>query len=259
MSVIAEKTYPCNPSAARGSSTKLSSSGDKIVYTNGRTVVIRDLKTPAFGITYSQHVQPATLARISPSGYYCASADAGGNVRIWDIAGTDQVLKNEKKAISGKINDVAWDADSQRIIAVGDGKEKFGVAFNADSGNSVGEITGHSKVLNAVSIRHKRPFRAVTAGDDNTIVFYTGVPFKYQSSITTHTRFVQDVQFSPSGDVFASVGSDMKAFLYNGETGETLAELAGAHKGSIMACAWSPDSANLLTSSMDRTVKLCKA
>ncbi|CAE7169955.1 unnamed protein product [Rhizoctonia solani] len=256
MSVVAEKIYPCNPLTTRGSSTKLSSSGDKIVYTNGRTVVIRDLKTPAFGITYSQHVQPATVARISPSGYYCASADSGGNVRVWDIAGTDQVLKNEKKAISGRINDVAWDADSQRIIAVGDGKERFGVAFNAESGNSVGEITGHSKVLNATSIRHKRPFRAVTAGDDNTIVFYTGVPFKYSSSISTHTRFVQDVQFSPSGDVFASVGSDMKAFIYNGETGETLAELAGAHKGSIMACAWSPDSTNLLTSSMDRTVKL---
>ncbi|KAL5641057.1 hypothetical protein ACGC1H_001509 [Rhizoctonia solani] len=256
MSVIAEKTYPCNPLTTRGSSTKLSSSGDRIVYTNGRTVVIRDLKTPAFGITYSQHVQPATVARISPSGYYCASADSGGNVRVWDIAGTEQILKNEKKVITGKINDVAWDADSQRVIAVGDGKEKFGVAFNADSGNSVGEITGHSKVLNATSIRHKRPFRAVTAGDDNKIVFYTGVPFKYHSSITTHTRFVQDVQFSPSGDVFASVGSDMKAFLYNGETGETLAELSGAHKGSIMACAWSPDSTNLLTSSMDRTVKL---
>ncbi|KAB5592203.1 Actin-interacting protein 1 [Ceratobasidium theobromae] len=249
MSFKAEKIYPCNPLTSRGFSTKLSSSDDKIVYTNGRTVVIRDLNSPAFGITYTQHVHPATVARISPSGYYCASGDSMGNVRVWDIAGTDQVLKNEKKAISGKINDLAWDADSQRIIAVGDGKEKFGVAFNSDSGNSVGEITGHSKVLNATSIRHKRPFRAVTAGDDNVIVFYTGVkimncavlatyahagvPFKYNTSISTHTRFVQDVKFSPSGELFASVGSDMKAFLYNGETGETLGELTGAHKDGL--------------------------
>lgn len=145
-------------------------------------------------------------------------------------------------------------------------------------------------MLNATSIRHKRPFRAVTAGDDNVIVFYTGVkimncavlatyahagvPFKYNTSISTHTRFVQDVKFSPSGELFASVGSDMKAFLYNGETGETLGELTGAHKGTIVgyidilcgfmltssktACSWSPDSTNLLTSSMDRTVKLCE-
>ncbi|KAG8700523.1 WD40 repeat-like protein, partial [Ceratobasidium sp. 395] len=210
----------------------------------------------AFGVTYSQHVQPATVARISPTGYYCASGDAAGNVRVWDIAGTDQVLKSETRAISGKINDLAWDGDSQRIIAVGDGREKFGAAFNMESGNSVGEISGHSKVINAVSIRRQRPFRAATAADDSTIIFYTGVPYKYSSTITTHNRFVQDVQFSPSGDAFASVGSDMKAFVYNGQTGETLGELTGAHKGSIMACAWSPDSKNLLTSSMDRTVKL---
>ncbi|KAG8782909.1 WD40 repeat-like protein [Ceratobasidium sp. 428] len=256
MSFKADKTYPCNPLTARGSSTKLSSSGDKIVYTNGRTVVIRDLSSSAFGVTYSQHVQPATVARISPTGYYCASGDAAGNVRVWDIAGTDQVLKSETRAISGKINDLAWDGDSQRIIAVGDGREKFGAAFNMESGNSVGEISGHSKVINAVSIRRQRPFRAATAADDSTIIFYTGVPYKYSSTITTHNRFVQDVQFSPSGDAFASVGSDMKAFVYNGQTGETLGELTGAHKGSIMACAWSPDSKNLLTSSMDRTVKL---
>lgn len=64
---------------------------------------------------------------------------------------------------------------------------------------------------------------------------YSGVPFKYSSTITTHNRFVQDVQFSPSGDAFASVGSDMKAFIYNGQTGETLGELTGAHKGSIVS------------------------
>lgn len=37
--------YPCNPATARGESTKLSSSGDKVVYTNGRTVVVSDART----------------------------------------------------------------------------------------------------------------------------------------------------------------------------------------------------------------------
>ena len=43
-----------------------------------------------------------------------------------------------------------------------------------DSGTSTGEIAGHTKVINAVSIRHQRPFRAATASDDCTIVFHTG-------------------------------------------------------------------------------------
>lgn len=68
-------------------------------------------------------------------------------------------------------NDLAWDGESKRIIAVGDGKEKsvqpftsdvgairqsqnlfvlvetrFGHAFLVDMGSSTGEILGHSKV-----------------------------------------------------------------------------------------------------------------
>lgn len=54
-------------------------------------------------------------------------------------------------------------------------------------------------------------------------------------TIKTHTRFVQDVQYAPSGDLFASVGSDYKAFLYDGKTGDTLAEfIDDPHKGSIV-------------------------
>jgi WD repeat-containing protein 1 (actin-interacting protein 1) len=66
--------------------------------------------------------------------------DVTGSVRVWDAVGPDMALKNETKVISGRINDLAWDGESQRIIAVGDGKERFGHAFTYDSGNTVGEV-----------------------------------------------------------------------------------------------------------------------
>ena len=54
--------------------------------------------------------------------------------------------------------------------------------------------------------------------------------------IQTHDRFVQDVRYAPSGDVFISVGSDSKIFLYDGKTGDTQAELTqSSHKGSIVS------------------------
>ncbi|KAH7100572.1 WD40 repeat-like protein [Auriculariales sp. MPI-PUGE-AT-0066] len=258
MSFTKVATYPCLPATTRGESTKLSASGDKVLYANGRTVVIRDLATPEIGITYSGHVQPATVARISPSGYYAASADAAGTVRVWDVAGSDQTLKGEYKVLGGKLRDLAWDGESKRIIAVGDGREKFGHAFMADSGTSTGEIGGHSKAVNAVSIRAQRPFRAATADDSGTIVFHTGVPFKYQKTITTHTRFVQDVQYAPDGSTFVSVGSDYKVFLYDGQSGDTLGELGEggkAHGGTIYAAAWAPTSSAFATASADGTVK----
>ncbi|KAF9530217.1 WD40-repeat-containing domain protein [Crepidotus variabilis] len=252
--------FPTNPTTTRGESTKLSSSKDKIVYASGRTVVIRDLKNPGATTIYSGHIQNTTVARISPSGYYCASADVTGKVNVWDVVGEDQILKGEYRVLSGRVNDLAWDGESKRIIAVGDGKEKFGSAFMMDTGSSTGEIIGHSKVINAVSIRHQRPFRAATAGDDTQIIFHTGAPYKYEKTISTHTKFVQDIQYAASGDHFVSVGSDSKIFLYDGKTGDTVAEFTDSpHKGTIFAASWSPDSKQIFTSSGDRTVKLWDA
>ena len=41
---------------------------------------------------------------------------------VWDaVEGVN--TKGTYPIISGRINDIAWDGDSQRIIAVGDGRE----------------------------------------------------------------------------------------------------------------------------------------
>ncbi|KAI1320904.1 WD40 repeat-like protein, partial [Mortierella claussenii] len=162
-------------------------------------------------------------------------------------------------AIGGRVNDLAWDGESKRIIAVGDGKEKFAHAFLADSGSSCGEIMGHSKVVNTVAIRQSRPFRAVTGGDDNALVFSNGVPFVFNKTIHDHTRFVHEVKFSTNGEMFASVGADGKIFLYDAKTGDKLKELSAAehgHTGGIFALSWSADSQRLLTSSADQTCKI---
>ncbi|PBK89799.1 WD40 repeat-like protein, partial [Armillaria gallica] len=72
-----------------------------------------------------------------------------------------------------------------------------------------------------------------------------------------HTKFVQDVRYAPSGDHFASVGSDTKIFIYDGKTGKTSSEFTDSpHKGTIMARSWSADSKSIVTSSADCTVKL---
>ncbi|BEJ16159.1 hypothetical protein CspHIS471_0507640 [Cutaneotrichosporon sp. HIS471] len=263
MSYKSGPLYPCNPTTARGESTKLDADpkGEKIVYTNGRAVIIRDLNNPSSAHAYTQHTQTATVARFSPSGYYIASGDVAGNVRVWDTTNpAENILKLAARPIAGRINDVAWDSESKRLIAGGEGKDRFGGAFFVDSGSSCGEITGHSKPITSLSVRHQRPFRAVSGSDDNSIVFHTAVPFKYDRIIQTHTRFVRDVGFSPNGDVFASVGSDGKFFLYDGKTGETKASAdAPDTTRSLMALSWAPDSAHLVTAGADGVVAIWDA
>lgn len=175
--------------------------------------------------------------------------------------------------MSGKINDLAWDGESKRIIVGGEGKDKFGAAFFMDSGSSCGEITGHSKVsyksdcacraysqpITSLSVRHQRPFRAVSGSDDTSVCLHTAVPFKYDKIFNHHTRFVRDVQYAPNGDLFASVASDGKLFFYDGKTGEKKAEAARPETSSLMAASWALDSAQIATAGADGVVAIWDA
>jgi len=59
--------------------------------------------------------------------------------------------------------------------------------------------------------------------------------YPLEKTISTHSKFVQDVRYAATGDHFASAGSDGKVFIYDGKEGNTLSELPDAHKGSIVS------------------------
>lgn len=178
-------------------------------------------------------------------------------MRVWDCVG-EGITKGEYSIVNGRINDLAWDGDSQRIIAVGDGKQRYGHCITWDSGNTVGEIYGHTQQINSVSVRQQRPLRAAAAGDDKKLVFYHGAPFKFNMGIgDKHTNYIYGVGFSPDGSTLVSVGADRRIWLYDGKTGECKAQIGeGEHKGSIFGLSWSKDSRKFVTASADRTVKI---
>ncbi|KAL6235393.1 hypothetical protein BDW75DRAFT_230355 [Aspergillus navahoensis] len=242
-----------------GQPTQLSSDakGERLAYASNKSIFLRSIDDPAISRQYTEHKVQTTVARFAPSGFYVASGDASGVIRVWDCVG-EGITKGEYSIVNGRINDLAWDGDSQRIIAVGDGKQRYGHCITWDSGNTVGEISGHTQAINAVSIRQQRPLRAAAAGDDKNVVFYHGVPFKFNTGIRDkHTNYIYGVGFSPDGSTLVSVGADRKIWLYDGKTGEVKGQIGeGEHKGSIFAVSWSRDSRKFVTASADKTVKI---
>lgn len=73
---------------------------------------------------------------------------------------------------------------------------RFGAVFLWDSGSSVGEIVGHSKIINSVDIKQTRPYRLVTGGDDTSCAFFEGPPFKFKFTMTVSGIFVLFFVFS---------------------------------------------------------------
>jgi WD40 repeat protein len=158
--------------------------GRNMLYTVGRSVIIRDIENSGGADVYTQHSVEATAACYAPSGFYIASGDVSGKIRIWDTTQKEHILKYEYQPIAGAIKDIAWSPDSKRIAVCGEGREKFGHVFLWDSGSSVGEIMGHSKFINSIDYRPSRPFRVATGGEDKKVCWFEGPPFRYKNTFT---------------------------------------------------------------------------
>lgn len=135
----------------------------------------------------------------------------------------EHILKNEFHPFGGPIKDISWSPDNQRMVVVGEGRERymeslhfygfmtfpimvipihnilfvyrFGHVFMTETGTSVGEISGQSKPINSCDFRPTRPFRIVTGSEDNTIGVYEGPPFKFKMTKQvnfnyTYIRFI---------------------------------------------------------------------
>ena len=200
-----------------------------------------------------------TVARFAPSGHYVASGDQGGVVRMWAQTHPEKMLKKETPVLGGPILDLAWDHESKRIVAGGDGGKGFQAkAFVAETGSAQGEITGHQKPIVSVAMRPGKPSTLATASQDFKVGFFKGPPYKFALMCAEHTNFVQCVRYSHDGKLLVSVGSDTQIFLMDAETGESKGSLPGAanHSGSIYGVSFSPDSKQILTVSGDKTAKL---
>ncbi|KAJ6223045.1 hypothetical protein RDWZM_001590 [Blomia tropicalis] len=185
-------------------------------------------------------------------------ADQSGKIRIWDTTQKEHILKNEFQPFAGNIKDLAWSPDNQRIVVVGEGRERFGHVIMMETGTSVGEIAGHSKTINSCDFRPSRPFRIITGSEDNFVGIFEGPPFKFKTQLEDHTRFVQSVRYSPDGQLFATAGFDGKMYLYNANDYSKVGEFGtkNAHAGGIYAISWSPDGKQLLSASGDKTCKI---
>ncbi|BFY98615.1 hypothetical protein BsWGS_01655 [Bradybaena similaris] len=254
------KTLASLPRTTRGQAIVVNGDpkGENFLYCNGSSIFIRNIQDPSICDVYSEHSKETTVAMYSPTRFYIASADKEGKVRVWDTVNKEHVLKIEHHALGGTIKDIAWTMDSQKLCVAGESRELFGRVFSFDSGNSVGEIIGHSKSINSVSIRQARPMKIVTGSEDFSTIFYEGPPFKFKCTKSDHQNFVNCVRYSPDGEIFISASSDGKLFAYDGKTADLIGEIGApkAHAGGIYSICFSPDSKKLLSVSGDKTAKI---
>ena len=247
MSVQPEQVYAPHPKPVRAQGFFLAATDklhrfaypiDNLVYQRGITD-IHDTRI------YIEHSNKVAFCSFSPSGQLIASADELGKLRVWASNNAENTLSMpEVQPITGPIVDMAWTEDNQRLALVGKGAKTYGCAINAQTGASLGDVMGHSAAVNSVALKPNRPFRMVTVGDDNTVVFYKGPPFRFDHTNREHTKFILCVRYAPDGSVFATSALDSTVIIYDGATGEIVNKFT--QECSVCCLAFSPDSKQLL-------------
>lgn len=206
---------------------------------------------------FTNHKYNVTVASFSPNGEWVASGDAGGTVMVWGVKNGN--LKNECPVSSMPIADIQWDSEGKRLLAVGDGSNSYGKYFTWDSGNACGTVEGHIKRAISCALKPCRPFKAVTAGEDNMIVAYSGPPYKKTHILKDHERYPNKVQFHPSGEWLVSVGSDSKIIVYDGKELQKAREITDekeGHKSAIYSFCFNEEGTKFVTCSSDKTCKI---
>ncbi len=66
--------------------------------------------------------------------------------------------KEFPKALVGIIRGIVWNDESNKVFFYGDWKQFSARVIMWDSGNNVGDISGHTKVILSGDMRKSRPF-----------------------------------------------------------------------------------------------------
>ena len=256
------KLHAPSPKTAQGYASCFVLSKDKkwLGYVVKNIVVIRNMENLLEAKSYTKHICEVTALAFHPEGKLAASADVKGNISFWYI---DKLIEDKKieNAFSGKINGLDFTEDGTKLLMYGEGKKKFARVINWEMKNDVGEIGNISKTLISGCFNTKKPYRLIVGGDDGKVNFYEGVPFKHKCEFKEHLgKFVSDIQCSPNGEKFISVGFDKKIVIYDAKEGQILdqfdaSKVENGHKMAIISCAFIDDE-KLATCSIDRSIKI---
>ncbi|MEO0770704.1 MAG: AAA-like domain-containing protein, partial [Cyanobacteria bacterium J06649_4] len=202
-------------------------------------------------------------AAFSPDSKLLATSSIDSSVKLWKPDGTlVRTLKGhtapvwtvtfsadgEQIATASSDNQVKiWRRDGTEIVTLtGEGAPFFGVAFSPDGKTLATTSSDTSVVLWPIDELAKRPADGQGQAIDGKTMQST--------QLTGHTAPVFDVEYSPNGQIIATVSGDNTLRLWGADgTTRTILE---KHNASVGDLTFSPDGRMIATTSDDKTALL---
>jgi U4/U6 small nuclear ribonucleoprotein PRP4 len=186
-----------------------------------------------------------------PSGRFLATCVYDNSWRLWDLNHQEELLFQEGH--SKPVYDIAFQCDGSVAATVS--LDCFGRVWDLRTGRCIMILDGHQRPVYSVDF-HPNGHEMATGSEDNTIKIWDLRSRKSIYTIPAHTNIVTRVKFEPNrGHFIASASFDKTVKVWSHPNWTPLISLEG-HEGKVTCVDISKASANILTSSFDRTYKL---
>ena len=158
-------------------------------------------------------------------------------------------------AVKSAVSALAFSNDNT-LLAIGRYQEVE--LINAQSGQSVGTLTGHANQILAVAFSPDGKLLAVAGGNPaqfGEVKIWDVAERKERLSIRAHRDHIFAVAFSPDGKMIATCSYDRMVKLWDVARGQEIKALKD-HTDAVFRVVFSPDGKRLASASADRTVKI---
>ncbi|MEH2353623.1 NB-ARC domain-containing protein [Nostoc sp.] len=186
----------------------------------------------------------------SPSGKLLATGDTNGEIRLYEVANSQQILSC--KGHAGWVWSVSFSPDGQ-VLASGSNDQTIKL-WDTNNGQCIKTLEGHSGGVRSVTFSPDSQVLA-SGSDDQTVKLWnitTGECFKSLQEVGCS---IWSVAFSPKDYILASGNDDYTVRLWDINSSSCIHTLEG-HTQRVYSVTFSPDGNTLASGSHDQTVKL---
>jgi WD40 repeat protein len=236
-----------------------STDGKLLALAGYREVRLMDASTKQQVAVLSGNASGVRAVAFSRDGRLLAAAGGlparSGEVRIWDVA--ERKLLHTLKGHSDCIYGVAFSPDGKTVATAS--YDKLVKLWDIATEKEIRTYKDHIDAVYAVAFTPDGQ-RLVSGAADRTVKIWNVATGERLYTLSEPQDGINTIAIDPSGKLLAAGGLDKSIRIWSlGENGGALLHSQIAHEDAILRLAWSPDGAELLSSSADRTVKLFRA